>query len=179
MCNKLENQFNTFKWISTCRKLQAIQSKDRRHRPKCPRLYLNSILCCSIKCILIWPVPWLYISATFWFGNKSALCAISGVWWHIECWRQTFCMYVAGSLYFIGLVRYIICRLRTFTFCMCLLARCRWTWRCTARCGSSWVGTCSGQTPEPCPCSSGHQSSYTRPPPRSPRGSYYASAAEL
>lgn len=78
VCNKLENQFNTFKWISTCRKLQAIQSKDRRYRPKCPRLYLNSILCCSIKCILILPVPWLYISATFWFGNKSALCAFLG-----------------------------------------------------------------------------------------------------
>lgn len=102
--------------------------------------------------------------------QQICIVCISGVWWHIECWRQTFCMYVAGSLYFIGLVRYIICRLRTITFCMCLLARCRWTWRCTARCGSSWVGTCSGQTPEPCPCSSGHQSSYTRPPPRSING---------
>lgn len=89
----VQHLVTSLKWILICRKIQAIQSKDRIHRSKRPRLYLNSTLCCSI---LILPVPKLQISATVWFGNKSALCAFLrfGDILRFEVRRQTFSVYV-------------------------------------------------------------------------------------
>lgn len=65
------------------------------------------------------------------------------------------------------------------TFYKFLPAMCLRTWIYTAHCGNSWAGTCNGQRPALCLCSSEHQWFCSHLRPISLRGSCDAFAAEL
>lgn len=100
---------------------------------------------------------------------------------------QTIFREMINALKNVTMVRYEWCYecgifsffLSFFTFYKFLPAMCLRTWIYTARCGNSWAGTCNGQRPALCLCSSEHQWFCSHLRPISLHGSCDAFAAEL